>query len=412
MNDADSSHPAPISAPEPVGKRIVLHFPGFEPLDAAAHHERYERTAAQSAEVWGCAFKTGPLVEDQGTAHFAVSGSGPNWRTEAKVHILDHYARIAAMRSESLLAQIAKGFLAFVRVILAGGLWGYFRNAWRFAIFCFLYNFVFMALGLAGALAIVLLPWFLGLSLLHLTWSVPLGFVAFRYAFLPWTNRFYTLLLFADWRFAVQMATLRNESANARLKVLQDAAKRALAEPADDYLVTAHSMGGILATHVIGALLEEEPELFAGKRIVFAALGGAFLQAALLRPASRLRKRGNLLLRSPNIYWFEVHCLTDAVHFYKSQVARAIGQGDAPAPPIVTFRMKNLLTSERYARVKRDILRMHRQYVLGLDNRGPFDFTLATAGPLPAASFAGFSQPNLPPIGPDGAVLGDLARAA
>ena len=64
------------------------------------------------------------------------------------------------------------------------------------------------------------------------------------------------------------------------------------------------------------------------------------------------------------------------------------GHGDAPQPPIVFIRLKHMLSPERYGRIKRDFLRVHRQYVLDADVRAPFDFTMMTAGPLPAASFA------------------------
>jgi hypothetical protein len=51
-----------------------------------------------------------------------------------------------------------------------------------------------------------------------------------------------------------------------------------------------------------------------------------------------------------------------------------------------------MLTKEHYRKIRRDFLRVHRQYVLGPDLRAAFDFTLMTAGPLPAAAFAHFTQ--------------------
>ena len=35
-----------------IHNRIVLHFPGFEPLDAEAHRQRYTRSAVQASAVW------------------------------------------------------------------------------------------------------------------------------------------------------------------------------------------------------------------------------------------------------------------------------------------------------------------------------------------------------------------------
>ena len=70
----------------------------------------------------------------------------------------------------------------------------------------------------------------------------------------------------------------------------------------------------------------------------------------------------------------------------------------APQAAIVFIRFKTMLTDEHYRRIKRDFLRMHRQYVLGPDRRAAFNFTLMTAGPLPAADFAGFTQSKMPAI--------------
>lgn len=401
-----------MAAKDFVGKRVVVHFPGFEPLSAAAHHERYERTATQSAEVWNCRFEVGPLTGSDEAPRFEVVASGPDWRTGATVVVLEHHLRMTAMLAGPRPAQMLKGYTAFLRVILMGGLWGYFRNAWRFAIFCFLYPFVIVGLGIAAAAAIAAVPYFLHLAAWHFLWSLPLAALLFRHLYLPWTNRFHALLLFSDWRFAVALATLEDAAANARLAECEAALGKALAEPADEYVITSHSMGTNLAVHALGALLQRDPGFLAGKRVVFVTLGGALLQSALLRPAKILRERAGLVLRAPEVTWFEVQCLTDPIHFYKSQVARATGHADAPAPRLVFFRLKNILTAERYRRIKKDILRMHRQYVLGIDRRGPFDFTLLTAGPLPAADFAGFSQHDLPPLDSDGSLARQGAGAA
>jgi len=34
-----------------IRKRVVLHFPGYEPLDAEAHYSRYARSAMQSGRA-------------------------------------------------------------------------------------------------------------------------------------------------------------------------------------------------------------------------------------------------------------------------------------------------------------------------------------------------------------------------
>ena len=74
------------------------------------------------------------------------------------------------------------------------------------------------------------------------------------------------------------------------------------------------------------------------------------------------------------------------------------GHGDAPQPKIVPISFKHSLSPERYKKNKRNFLRMHRQYVLGPDRRSGYDFTLLTAGPLPADSFADLESQTPPAL--------------
>ena len=197
---------------------------------------------------------------------------------------------------------------------------------------------------------------------------------------------------------AVAMARLDRPDFNRWLESCVDAACEAFSEDADEYLISSHSMGSSVAAHVIGMLIERRPDVIEGKRVVFATLGGAILQCALMAPAHALRARVGAIARAKEIFWFEVHCLTDAIHFYKTRVVALSGHPEARQPSIAYIKVKHMLSPDRYRRIRRNFLRVHRQYVLGPDVRAPFDFTLMTAGPLPAAAFAGFSRANIPAL--------------
>ena len=184
-------------------KRIVVHFPGFEPLDAARHRERYARSAAGSGKVWNCHFQTGALENGR----FAVHGSGQGWQVESEIHVCDHDALISGLRRPGLLRQLLLGFQAGLRVVTEGGMAGYFRHAWRFALF-FIFPFLFILLALDLAVLIAALPWLFGLPAWHYLWSLPAGVLFFTHGFIPFSNRLHTLHLLADWRLAVHGARL------------------------------------------------------------------------------------------------------------------------------------------------------------------------------------------------------------
>ncbi|ANK85951.1 hypothetical protein AMJ97_CH02371 [Rhizobium sp. N1314] len=392
-----------------IKKRVVLHFPGFEPLDGLAHRARYERSARQSAAVWGYSVETGapeagsdPLSFEvttgsagaYETAPAAETGSA-GWRTKSRIHMVDHDMFVRRLRGRNTLSRIIAGFRSCAEIMLEGGMRGYFRHAWRFGLF-FLFPFLLTALAIALTAEIVFLPYSLGFSAWHVLWSGSLALCFFIFAFLPFSERFHTLHLFADWEMAVALGRMDRADFNDWLEERATAVRKALAEEADEYVISSHSMGSSVAAHVIGILLEREPGIFAGKRVVFATLGSAVLQCALLSSATLLRARVGLIARCPEISWLDVQCLTDSINFYKVPVVAVSGHADAPPAKILLIRVKQMLTSEHYRKIRKDQLRVHRQYVLGPDLKAPFDFTLMTSGPMPASVFASPEQNKLP----------------
>ncbi len=366
---------------ELIRKRVVLHFPGFEPLDGRAQRARYERSAKQSAAAWNYAVETGDAETSDYPLRFTVHANAPAWQTENTIHIFDHDELVQSLRNKPLARRMADGFAAAARIIADGAMTGYFRHAWRFGLF-FIFPFLLMMLGMLLTAAIALLPVGAGFAAWHLVWSLPLAGIFFAFVFLPFTERFHTLHLFADWEMAVGLGHMNRPQFQDFLERCALAARAALAEEADEYVISSHSMGSSVAAHVLGMLLEREPGLLHGKRVVFASLGSAVLQCALLKSATLLRSRVGAIARNPAVFWLDVQCLTDAIHFYKVPVVAVSGHADAPQAKMLFIRVKQMLTPEHYKKIKLDFLRVHRQYVLGPDLQASFDFTLLTSGPL------------------------------
>lgn len=379
-----------------IHRRIVLHFPGFEPLDAEAHRQRYKRSAAQASAVWNARFDVGSLAIDEGSMRFDVDAEGAGWATRSQIHVFDHNALIAAMRSEPFWTQIGKGFKAGFDVVVQSGAWGYLRHAWRFGLF-FLFPFLFLAAGLALTINIAALPSALDLSSWWLLLTIPSSYLVFRHAIIPFSDRYHVMHLLADWRLAVAVAENRAE-VEAFIEQATDAAHAALKSASDEILVSSHSMGANFAISVIARLVEKAPEVLSGRRLVFVTLGGAALQCSLLSSATVLRGRIGALARHPDVDWFDIQCLTDPIHLYKCHTVALSGHKDAPQPKLVFVRFKHAMSADRYKKNSRDFLRMHRQYVLGPDQASGFDFTLMTAGPLPASSFKSLDSERPPVI--------------
>lgn len=377
-----------------VDKRLVFYFPGFDPLDAGAHQRRYERSAAQSGKTFGLNYSVGPVEDSEAGSLVNVEAHSAGGETTSAIFIHDHNAIISNLRALPVWKQIALGFKAGAGVVAEGGAQRYFRHAWRFGLF-FLFPFLFILAGLLLAGLIASLPWLLGLSPLLALLTIPLGVLFFAKAVMPFSARFHTLHLFADWRFALIVG--RDEPmAREWIDAKADAVLLALRQPADEVLFVSHSMGASLALAVAGRVLEIQPQAFDGRNVSFVTLGGAALQCALLSSAGRLRESIGTLARHREVKWFDIQCISDPVHLYKCHTAQLTGHDVAVQPKLVRIKFKHSLSDERYKKNKLNFLRMHRQYVLGSDRKSGFDFTLLTAGPLPAASFASLRS-DLPP---------------
>ncbi len=376
---------------EPVKRRVVIHFPGFERMDASAHYRRFKRSAHRSSEIWGFSTAIEPLSEEPSASHFAIVCEAPGWRTASTIYICDHNTLVEKFSDKPMTRRILAGFAGFGFAIGQGALTAYFRHAWRFGLF-FLFPFVLMSIGLATSLAVAAVPQWLDFKFWHYLWSLPLAYSFYRYLFHPFSERLLTLHLLADWELAVSAAGAGDSDLDRWLERQSDLVIEALDEPADEYLISSHSMGSTLAAHVLGMVLERKPDAIAGKRVVFATLGGAILQCALLKSADRLRQRVGEIARAPEVSFVEVQCLTDVIHFYKCAVVSLCGHPDAPQAELMFIKVKHLLKPERYLRIKRDFLRVHRQYVLHADNPGSFDFTLLTTGPFPADLTTDYSK--------------------
>ncbi|WP_069060137.1 hypothetical protein [Sinorhizobium sp. RAC02] len=366
-----------------IERRVVVHFPGFEPMTASAHHGRFKRSAQFSSKVWDYSAIVSPLADEDVGPNFTVSSDVAGWNTSTTVHLCDHNGLLEKLTEKQILHRIVAGFFSAAQVVYYGAAAGYFRHAWRFGLF-FVFPYLLMSLVLGACLFVAATPFWLDLRPWHYIWSVPLAWFGFQYVLFPLTERFLTLHLFADWQLAVSAARLDDPNLIKWLEQCAARLAKALDEPADEYVISSHSMGSTLAAHVLGMVLENNPAALVGKKVVFLTLGGAILQCALLRPAAKLRDRVGAIARVPEVSFVEVHCLTDVIHFYKCPVVSLCGHPDAPQAEQMYIRVKKLLEPERYKRIKRDFLRVHRQYVLHGDKRGTFDFSLLTVSPFPA----------------------------
>lgn len=371
-------------------QKTLIHFSGFEPQSAADQKERLIRSALMSAKAWGFETEISGRELDDGV--FTITTKGRNWTAETNGETISIGQFVNNYAKRPFLDRVLSGYSAFFKLITSGAWFSYARHVWRFSLFA-LFPFVFFTLGLLGAAIIGLSPLIIdNIPKIGLPVTLLVGFAGFRYLFLPYSHRLYTLMQFDDWRFAKQMAEWKDSALINWVEEQADHLAQKLTKNSGDITITSHSMGGVVAAHVIGRMLERTPDIFEGRKVFFVQLGGAVMQSAWIKPATTLRQRVGLIARHPNVTWLEVQCLTDPVNFYKCDPIKHSGFGDLPPVRTLKIRFKSMLEKGHYKRIQFDIMRMHRQFILGPDVPSNYDFASLAFGPLSPEAYFDASQ--------------------
>jgi hypothetical protein len=394
---------------KPIQLRRVVHFSGFEPLDHLAHRVRFKRALSISGRTFGFKTKvaetaflaTGSNIQ---TPQFSVIATGPNWQTESQITILEHNQLIMERLARPFWRTILSGCYAGLLVVIFGGFFNYARTAWRVALF-FLFPYLLLAASVLLTGLVIAVPLVCGIHAFHPVWSAPLGALLFMRVFLPFMERFHVLLLFANCRISVEIVGKKSALLTQTQEQFVVSLAAVLNQPADEYLISSHSMGASLMIDALGSVLQANPSVLDGKRVVICTMGGAGYQCTLMRPARLLRQKAMLIVEHPNIFWMDIQCLTDILNFYKVSFTKAFRRPNLKNPHIIYIRMKHMLTPIGYGRLKKDSLLMHRQYVLGSEVRSKFDYNLMAVSPFSAAQFVEFTSENLLPLAADGAMF-------
>jgi hypothetical protein len=116
--------------------------------------------------------------------------------------------------------------------------------------------------------------------------------------------------------------------------------------------------------------------------------------------------------RSPGVFWVDYQALTDVMNFYKTDPVRDCGLEPTGRPIIRTVRIRQMLEPESYRRVRRNLYRLHCQFVSGNECRAAYDYFMLVCGPIPAEQQARSSEGAASVIGDDGRLLHAAASSA
>ena len=317
---------------------------------------------------------------DVGVFDVVAEGEKKDWRTETTVVVYGLAALNAMYDERPFASRLVSGLRGYGDFILSGAFYRYGRVAWRYLLFVLYPVILLAAAGLAGGLLAGLVSFVWPDMPAWVGWLIVLAMVIST--FMRAGKRLHLMLFIDDWAFSRDFVRRRNPVVEEKLAhVMADARRRVAESRADEILVMAHSFGAPSAIVTLADLLENVPQ---AKSTGLLTAGSSLLKFAL-HPAGRHFRDAVETIVEHDAPWLDVQSLTDPLHCYGSDPARMFSAKATGRQRTGKVRFRNQLSPETYKAIRRDIYRVHRQYVYGVERRTPYSFHMIAAGPVPFA---------------------------
>jgi hypothetical protein len=131
-------------------------------------------------------------------------------------------------------------------------------------------------------------------------------------------------------------------------------------------------------------------------------IGSSLLKIGLHPKAAELKAAVSAVANDPDLYWVEFQAMTDIVNFYKSDPVTDLDLPAADQPIVQIVRIKHMLKSETYRGLKRDFFRVHRQFVMGNEQRYYYDYYMMCCGPVALPQRVEYHAGAVDSFAPDG----------
>ena len=324
------------------------------------------------------------MSADGAVASWSVACSGPNWRVDTDFHWFRWDDFVRADGRESDWRRFPLGVAALMEFILTGTVVKYFTVAWRYGgFFCrrLVYVLGMMWLSIALTRFIVHPP---RPAVSH---AVGAAVVARASSFCSASRfgRFWHIrYALDDWYFARDLIHQVRPELEARLDVLAGELVRILrATDADEIVFDGHSLGAPLSLIVLDRALKLDPQLLSrGKTLHLVSSGSSLMKVALHPAAGWIRETVGRIAKTPGLFWVEYQALVDVINVYKVDPVVALGLPFAGKPIVRIIHIRSMVEEHTYRRFRLSFLRIHRQAVMGNEQRYFYDYYMLVCGPI------------------------------
>lgn len=380
------------SAPVPAGRirrRIVFHVGGYERNDWRAFYARLAKELERFRACWSVSATLGPVAHDAcGAAAAELAYADAAGETRTDLVFMDYDDIVAAEAARPLPVRIALYLAAFLDYLVTGTAFRFFRANFRFGLF-FLYPF----LGLVAPLLLGILVWDAtrGLPVAGAELVAPLLGLAVAVVPVWLLGRFYFLFhLMGLWNCGRALLRGRHGPLERRLEAWTDCVEARLdAGGHDEIVFLGHSLGGGLVLDLCARVAERMAARGAEPRFSVMTVGSTGPMLTMHPAGREPRARLTSLAAHPGVTWADVQSLTDPINFYRCDAMALAGlrhdRADA-FPRVSQVRVKAMVDSDFYRGIKRNMFRVHYQFVSANTKRYPYDWPMMCFGPLPLAA--------------------------
>lgn len=365
-------------------KRRIVHISGFEPVSPEMLTRRLTSGLNRFAPLWAAkASRSEPQLSPDGRKiSYEVETSGPNWSSSCHYTILRWDELMAPYVERSWLGRVLSGYGALLEFARTGTIGRYFKANFRYGLFV-IYPFLVLGLFAVAALILGVVAALAGVPQAAVTVPV-IVLVSFALMLRLLGGFFYLDFALADWAFAADLARGDVKGFDAVIERFAAEVRAGCAdEEADEVLLSSISLGAVMVVEAIARALQENPELFpAGSRVAFLSVGSSILKIGLHPAAEKLRRVVGRVGAERWLFWVEYQAKVDFINFHKTDPVADLGNPPTGRPLICSVRMRDMMSEEDYRRAQRNLLLIHRQFVMPNGRRYFYDFYQICFGPM------------------------------
>ena len=388
MSDFPSATHSPRAPIAGVTKRLVFYFSGFDPRGPSHYHTLYGEQAKLHAPLNGLNLEVGKRRRSGKLANaWTITSNGGETVTDYEFLRWDDIIRNRWPKNEwQLLKSAVPTYWVFFKANLVGQL---LKIAWPSALTVSYPIIAFLGLLLLGlmlaAAAAAAFPWWVGIPLAAgvLVGTILLG---------RWLDdRFRSFWLLRVYGAMQPWAYGKIPELDERIREFaKDIVEKIRVSEADEVLVVGHSVGSILTVPLVAEILKLEPELGMQRQIFgLVSLGNCLPLVSLLPGSKQLRDDLKTVASAPGVRWLDFSARRDGASVTMVDPLKISGISRPKNSPVrpqqFPVRIVKMFPPDVYAVIKKDIFRIHFQYIMAGELLTDYDFFAITAGPLSLA---------------------------